>query len=141
MKVSGTIVNFIIQLIAGAVGGNAAGGLLKNINLGPLGNTIAGAAGGGIGGSILSGLIPALGSERRGRFRYWCAGRAISGRRDHWRYRHGAGRPHQKCLDQKSLTLPAILEHVPKKLLDFFDQDMLQLFDFELRPYRSNDSI
>ena len=59
---SGTIVSFIIQLIAGAVGGNAAGGLLKNINLGPLGNTIAGAAGGGIGGSILSGLIPALGS-------------------------------------------------------------------------------
>jgi hypothetical protein len=35
----------------------------------------------------------------------------------------------------------ATLEHVPKKLLDFFDQDMLQLFDFELRPYRSNDSI
>jgi len=33
------------------------------------------------------------------------------------------------------------LEHVPKKLLDFFDQDMLQLFDFELRPYRSHDSI
>jgi hypothetical protein len=25
----------------------------------------------------------------------------------------------------------APLEHVPKKLLDFFDQDMLQLFDFE----------
>jgi Transposase, Mutator family len=24
-----------------------------------------------------------------------------------------------------------VLEHVPKKLLDFFDQDMLQLFDFE----------
>ena len=23
------------------------------------------------------------------------------------------------------------LEHVPKKLLDFFDQDMLQLFDSE----------
>jgi hypothetical protein len=32
------------------------------------------------------------------------------------------------------------LEYVPKKLLDFFE-DMLQLFDFELRPYRSNDSI
>jgi hypothetical protein len=28
-----------------------------------------------------------------------------------------------------------------KKSLDFFDSDMLQLFDFELRPYRSNDSI
>jgi hypothetical protein len=26
---------------------------------------------------------------------------------------------------------PATLEHVPKKLLDFFDQDMLQLIDFE----------
>jgi hypothetical protein len=24
-----------------------------------------------------------------------------------------------------------MLEHVPKKLLAFFDQDMLQLFDFE----------
>jgi len=33
------------------------------------------------------------------------------------------------------------LEHVPKKLLDFFDSGMLQLFDFELRPYRSNGSI
>jgi len=28
-----------------------------------------------------------------------------------------------------------------KKLLDFFDSGMLQLFDFELRPYRSNDSM
>jgi hypothetical protein len=28
-----------------------------------------------------------------------------------------------------------------KQLLDLFDSDMLQLFEFELRPYRSNDSI
>jgi hypothetical protein len=28
-----------------------------------------------------------------------------------------------------------------KKLLDFFASDMLQLFDFALRPYRSNGSI
>jgi hypothetical protein len=34
---SGTIISFIIQLVAGAIGGNAAGGLLKNISLGPLG--------------------------------------------------------------------------------------------------------
>ena len=27
--------------------------------------------------------------------------------------------------------LVAALEHVPKKLLDFFDSDMLQLSDFE----------
>jgi hypothetical protein len=26
-------------------------------------------------------------------------------------------------------------------LLDFFDSDMFQRFDFELRPYRSKDSI
>jgi hypothetical protein len=28
-------------------------------------------------------------------------------------------------------SLIKYLEHVPKKLLAFFDQDMLQLFDFE----------
>ena len=58
---SGTIINFIIQIVAGALGGHAAGGLFKNIDLGPLAKTIAGAAGGGIGGSILQSLIPALG--------------------------------------------------------------------------------
>ena len=66
---SGTIANFIIQLIAGAVGGNAAGGLLKNINpgpLGPLGIRSPAPREGGIGGSILSGLIPALGSAASG---------------------------------------------------------------------------
>ena len=34
-----------------------------------------------------------------------------------------------------------ILEHFPKKSRGFFDSGMLQLFDFELRPYRSIDSI
>jgi hypothetical protein len=34
------------------------------------------------------------------------------------------------------------LENVLKKVVRaFFDSDMLQLFDFELRPYRSHDSI
>jgi len=28
-------------------------------------------------------------------------------------------------------------EHVPEKLLDFFDFDMIHRFDFALRPYRS----
>jgi hypothetical protein len=63
---SGTIINLILQLVAGAIGGNAAGGLLKNIDLSPLVKTITGAAGGGIGGTILSGLIPALGSAASG---------------------------------------------------------------------------
>jgi len=43
----------IIQLISGAVGGNIAGTVLKNFNLGPIGNSIAGIVGGGIGGQLL----------------------------------------------------------------------------------------
>ncbi len=43
----------IIQLISGAVGGNVAGKLLKNLDLGPIGNSIAGLLGGGLGGQLL----------------------------------------------------------------------------------------
>lgn len=44
---------YIIQLVIGAVGGNVAGKLLKNLSLGTIGNTIAGLVGGGIGGQVL----------------------------------------------------------------------------------------
>src|SRR5262245_6912772 len=47
----------IIQLIAGALGGNAVGNVAKDVNLGPLGNSIAGALGGGIGGQILTSIF------------------------------------------------------------------------------------
>ena len=47
----------IIQLVSGAAGGNIVGALLKNLSLGPIGNTIAGIVGGGIGGQILSLLV------------------------------------------------------------------------------------
>jgi hypothetical protein len=57
---SATLINLIIQLIAGATGGNAAGSALKDLNLGTLGNTIAGALGGAGGGQILTALIPML---------------------------------------------------------------------------------
>jgi hypothetical protein len=57
---SGAIVNLIIQLVAGAIGGNGAGSALKNYSLGGLGNTIAGAIGGVGGGQALQALIPAL---------------------------------------------------------------------------------
>jgi hypothetical protein len=40
---SSTLINLIVQLIAGALGGNAAGASMKNLDLGTLGNTIAGA--------------------------------------------------------------------------------------------------
>ncbi|WP_435257720.1 hypothetical protein ACSBLW_16665 [Thioclava sp. FR2] len=43
----------IIQLIAGAIGGNAAGAVLKNQSMGPLLNSVVGILGGGLGGQIL----------------------------------------------------------------------------------------
>jgi len=54
------MINLIIQLISGAVGGNVAGSAMKDYNLGPLGNSIAGIIGGGIGGQILSHFSPAM---------------------------------------------------------------------------------
>jgi hypothetical protein len=47
---SGTLINLIIQIIAGVIGGHAAGATLKNYTLGAVGNTIAGAIGGAVGG-------------------------------------------------------------------------------------------
>jgi uncharacterized membrane protein YeaQ/YmgE (transglycosylase-associated protein family) len=57
---SATLINLIIQLIAGALGGNAAGATMKNLDLGTLGNTIAGAIGGAGGGTLLTTLLPLL---------------------------------------------------------------------------------
>ena len=57
---SATIINLIIQLIAGAIGGNALGATVMNMTLGSTGNTIAGAIGGVGGGWILQALIPVL---------------------------------------------------------------------------------
>ena len=48
------VVALIIQLISGAAGGNIAGSVLKQYDLGTLGNSIAGIIGGGIGGQVLS---------------------------------------------------------------------------------------
>jgi uncharacterized membrane protein YeaQ/YmgE (transglycosylase-associated protein family) len=55
----------IISLIAGALGGNAAGGLLKNLSQGPLLNSILGVVGGGLGGQIL-GMLGAGGMAAGG---------------------------------------------------------------------------
>ena len=57
---SGLLINLIIQIISGAVGGNVAAGAAKNIDLGAIGNSIVGAIGGGAGGQILGMLIPLL---------------------------------------------------------------------------------
>ena len=47
----------VIQLIAGAIGGNAAGAVMKDKSLGALGNTIAGIIGGAVGGKLLGLLL------------------------------------------------------------------------------------
>jgi hypothetical protein len=57
---SSTIINLIIQIIAGIVGGNAAAAGMKNVSLGTAGNTIAGAIGGLGGGQLIGLLLPAL---------------------------------------------------------------------------------
>lgn len=57
--------DLIIQLIAGAIGGNAAGAVLKNLNMGPILNSVVGILGGGLGGQIL-GMIGAGGMAAGG---------------------------------------------------------------------------
>jgi hypothetical protein len=51
------LVALIIQLVSGAAGGNIAGNLLKQYDLGVLGNSIAGIVGGGVGGQLLTMLL------------------------------------------------------------------------------------
>ncbi len=50
------LVNLLISLVSGIVGGNIAGAAMPNKSLGPVGNSIAGFFGGGIGGYILQAL-------------------------------------------------------------------------------------
>jgi len=49
-----TMMQIVVSLISGAVGGNIAGAIMKNFSLGPIGNTIVGLIGGGLGGQLLS---------------------------------------------------------------------------------------
>ena len=44
--------NMIIQIVAGLVGGNAAGAALKTLSLGTVGNSIVGAVGGLVSGFV-----------------------------------------------------------------------------------------
>ena len=53
------IVNLLIQLVAGAAGGQGLGKILEQFNLGPIGNTIAGAIGGLAGGSWVAPMVAA----------------------------------------------------------------------------------
>jgi uncharacterized membrane protein YeaQ/YmgE (transglycosylase-associated protein family) len=48
------VMGIVTDLIAGGVGGNIAAAVLKKLDLGPVGNTIAGIVGGVGGGQLLS---------------------------------------------------------------------------------------
>lgn len=48
-----SLLPIIIQLVSGAVGGNAAGSIMKKLSLGTLGNSLVGILGGGLGGQLL----------------------------------------------------------------------------------------
>jgi hypothetical protein len=60
----GNVIAVIIQLLSGALGGNAVGTLIKKLSLGTVLNSIVGIVGGGLGGQIL-GLL-GLGSGTEG---------------------------------------------------------------------------
>lgn len=51
-----SLLPLLIDLLSGAAGGNIAGKLMKNFDLGTLWNSVVGIIGGGIGGQILGAL-------------------------------------------------------------------------------------
>jgi uncharacterized membrane protein YeaQ/YmgE (transglycosylase-associated protein family) len=51
------LAQILIQVVSGAIGGNAAGAVSKENSLGPLLNTILGAIGGGVGGKLLASIF------------------------------------------------------------------------------------
>lgn len=50
----------VVELVAGAIGGNGVASVAKNLSLGTLGNSLVGAIGGAAGTSFLGIIIPAL---------------------------------------------------------------------------------
>ncbi|WNJ92136.1 hypothetical protein [Bosea sp. 685] len=56
----------LMNLVAGAIGGNAAGKATPTFDLGTLGNTISGLVGGGVLGQIIPLVLPALATAVQG---------------------------------------------------------------------------
>ena len=104
----------VIQIIAGLIGGNAAGTGLKNLSLGTAGNSVVGAVGGGLGG-LLMGI---LGGDAAA-----VAEAAVGGGR-----RHRRGDPDRDCRDAEEGTrqvttlargpgVPALLARLPLRCI------------------------
>ena len=50
-------ISLLMPFFSGAAGGNLIGGILKNFNLGSVGNSLAGLVGGGVGSLVLGNLL------------------------------------------------------------------------------------
>ena len=103
---SATVINLIIQIIAGALGGNAAGATMKNIDLGTLGNTIAGAVGGAGGGTLLTALLPMLQSAAGNVDIGTVVGQAVGGGVTGW---VRTARRSPSIMASRSTTWPSVL--------------------------------
>jgi hypothetical protein len=55
-----SLMPLLIQIISGAVGGNAAGAGLKNLSLGTAGNSVVGGIGGLLGSMLASGQLEGM---------------------------------------------------------------------------------
>lgn len=58
-------IDLIIQLLSGAAGGNLAGTVLKNLNMGWLWNSVLGIVGGGVTGQILGPMLGMAGAAAK----------------------------------------------------------------------------
>jgi uncharacterized membrane protein YeaQ/YmgE (transglycosylase-associated protein family) len=54
------LISFIISILSGAIGGNAAPAFKKELSLGAIGSTLAGVLGGGLGTELLPTIFQAL---------------------------------------------------------------------------------
>ena len=69
------LTSLLVQIVAGAIGGSAAGAVAKQYSLGTLGNAIAGAIGGGIVGQLIGAVAGTVVEGWVGNF----AGGAVGG--------------------------------------------------------------
>ena len=98
-RMSGILISLIIQAIGGAIGRFPIGAALKNLNLGPLGNTLAGAIG-GAGGGFDPQLAYSRARRRCGRSRHCRHRRPACRRRCHGRHRHGNRGRSYECYEE-----------------------------------------
>jgi hypothetical protein len=62
----GDMEQILMNLIAGAIGGNAAGKASPSFDLGTVGNTISGLVGGGVLGQLVPIVLPAISAAAQG---------------------------------------------------------------------------